>query len=51
MRIIEPTRQPASTDAGSPRPHDDAVRIDSVTKRFGEGASLAQSARERFMSI
>jgi NitT/TauT family transport system ATP-binding protein len=39
MRIIEPTRQPASTDAGSPRPHDDAVRIDSVTKRFGEGAN------------
>ena len=39
MRIIEPTRQPASTDARSPRPHDDALRIDSVTKRFGEGAN------------
>ena len=38
MKIIEPTRRSASADADSPRPHDDAVRIQSVTKRFGEGA-------------
>ena len=39
MTIIEPTRRSASADAGLPRPHVDAVRIDAVTKRFGEGAS------------
>ena len=30
-------RQPASSDAGLPRLHDHAVRVESVSKRFGEG--------------
>ena len=39
MTVTEPThRRPASSDAGSPRPDTDALRIESVTKRFGEGA-------------
>ena len=38
MTVLEPTQQrPASWDAGSPRFPIDALRIDSVTKRFGEG--------------
>ena len=37
MTMISSVPRPASSDAGSPRPH--AVRIDSLTKRFGEGAS------------
>jgi NitT/TauT family transport system ATP-binding protein len=38
MTVLEPTQQrPASSDAGSPRFQIDALRIDSVTKRFGEG--------------
>jgi sulfonate transport system ATP-binding protein len=39
MRLIEPTRRPASSDAGLPRPREHAVRIESVTKRFGDGTS------------
>ena len=38
MTVLEPTQQrPASSDAGSPRFPIDALRIDSVTKRFGDG--------------
>jgi NitT/TauT family transport system ATP-binding protein len=32
-------RQPASSDAGLPRPHHHTVRIESLTKRVGEGAA------------
>ena len=39
MTILEPLRRPASSDAGSPRLHDDALRVAAVTKRFGVGAS------------
>jgi len=43
MTTISSVRRPASSDAGSPRPHDaaqiNAVHIESATKRFGEGAS------------
>ena len=40
MKILETTTtRPASSDAGSPRAGPDPVHIDSVTKRFGEGAS------------
>src|SRR6478736_3242535 len=37
--MIQPDQRPASSDAGSPRPAPFAVRVDGVTKRFGEGAS------------
>src|SRR3954447_12813718 len=39
MTVLHPVRQPASSDAGLPRHTDDAVRVGSLTKRFGEGAS------------
>ncbi len=39
MTISPVLRQPASSDAGLPRLHDDAVRVAAATKRFGEGAS------------
>ena len=38
MTVLEPTQpRPASADAGSPRLAADVLRIDSVTKRFGDG--------------
>ena len=39
MTMLHSSRLPASSDAGLPRPSDDAVHIDSVTKRFGDGTS------------
>jgi NitT/TauT family transport system ATP-binding protein len=39
MTMLHSSRLPASSDAGLPRPPDDAVHIDSVTKRFGDGTS------------